>query len=153
MRNATIDLASAPPDVRAAFSRGGATRVFLDIGHKLYKFTEYPLYKSDGTVTPWWSSVEPLDDDDPGLAGSRRRAAGLGVSDADFARARSAVTKQWNSMSGLLVARMLVPAFALYGRCRHQPADQSPGMGNVVLIGGAWQLWVPNLTRKDVAAE
>ena len=151
--NQDIDIATSPAEVRRAFLGGIARKQLLEIGHQLYKFTHYPLFRSDGTATPWWSSVEPLDPTDPGLVGTVERAKKLGASPTDFARARTAVTRQWNQMRGLLRVRLLVPVFALRGRCASQPYDGASHLANVVFIGGAWQLWIPNLSRREIVAE
>ena len=49
-------------------------------------------------------------------------------------------------MSGLLIATLQAPAWGFVGGVRHQPVDSSPEFKNVVHIGGAIQLWIPNLT-------
>jgi hypothetical protein len=144
--NESFDSHNVPNDVRATFIGGQFERRLLLANHEFYKFTQHPLVPPNGRVTPWWSSVTPLDPDDPGLAGTLERAARLGVSGADFSRARSAVTKQWNSMSGLLIARLIVPAYGFVGRCSHQRYDDDPAFANVLWIGGAWQVWIPNLS-------
>jgi hypothetical protein len=151
--NQDIDLATSPADVRRAFLGGTARKQFLGIGHQLYKFTHHPLFKSDGTATPWWSSVRPLDPNDPGLEGTVERAERLGVSAPKFARARTAVRWQWNQMTGLLRARLLVPVYALLGRCAGQPYDEADPLANVVFIGGAWQLWIPNLSQREIVED
>src|SRR5262249_26203682 len=109
--NETLDFAHAPADVRRAFLGQMARKRLLPTGHELYKFTNPPLVNFDGSVTPWWSSVAPLNASDPGLSGSLDRAKRLGVAPAEFARAQTAVTLQWNRMSGLLRARLLVGVF------------------------------------------
>src|SRR3989304_4523269 len=98
---------SVGADVRRAFIGGRACKRMLPTAFQLYKFSQYPLLGASGKITPWWSSVEPLGDGDPGLAEPLERAERLGVAPAEFARARSAVVKQWNSMSGLIVAQLL----------------------------------------------
>lgn len=152
MLNQDIDLATQPALVRHAFL-GTPRRTLLVAGHKLFKFSHDPLFKPDGGVSPWWSSVEPLEDGDPGLEQTLARAARLGVPAADFARARSAVTRQWNKMSGLLLVRLLTPVFGLAGRCASQRYDEGSEFANVMWIGGAWQLYIPNLTPREVAID
>lgn len=104
----------------------------------------------NGKATPWWSSVVPINPADTGLDVLLERAARLKTSAASFARARNAVTQQWNSMSGLLVAETMTPVYAFVGRVAHQPYDERPEFSNVVFIGGAIQLWIPNLTASHV---
>jgi hypothetical protein len=146
--NSGLMLGSAPSDVRAAFT-GGAEPRLLPQGWRVYKYTQHSLVSSSGRVTPWWSSIEPIDAGDPGLAGSLERAARLGVDPARYGRARAAVTEEWNSMDKLLTASLLVPVYGLVGRCAFQRVSDN-GPSNVVFIGGAWQLWIPNLTRAEI---
>lgn len=150
MLNQDIDFMTLDADARNAFL-GVPEKKLLAAGTQLYKFTEHSLYKADGTVTPWWSTVEPIDPTDTGLAVLLERSAALGVSPNEFARARSAVTQQWNSMTGLIIARLNVPAYGMAGRCSSQLYDNSPAFQNVRFIGGAWQVYIPNLTRDEVA--
>lgn len=149
--NANVEFSSASEQDQKAFIERFTVKRLFPAGYELYKFTQYPLANSDGAVTRWWSSVAPLDDDDPGFHTSSQRASGLGVSGQQFARARSAVTAQWNAMDGLLRARLLLPVYGFVGRCSHQKFDERPEYANVVYIGGAWQLWIPNLTVKEIA--
>jgi hypothetical protein len=150
--NQDLEFTAAPPEACRAFLGQWAEKRLLPCGYELYKFTHHPLFRPDGTVTPWWSSVKPLTADDPGLAGSLQRGQALGVAPPEFARARTAVTRQWNRMSGLLRARLLVPVYGFAGRCASQPFDEDAAFANVVYIGGAWQLWIPSLTAREIAA-
>lgn len=148
--NSDINFSDVGADVRRAFLGGRAVKRPFPAGYQLYKFTQYPLLGSDGRVSPWWSSVEPLGGNDPGLAETLKRAERLGVHAAEFARARSAVVKQWNSMTGLLIAQLTAPVFGFVGTVAHQPIDESPVFRNVVFIGGAKQIWLPNLTAAQI---
>jgi hypothetical protein len=96
--------------------------------------------------------VEGFGLQDAGLAALLERGVGLGVGAAEFARARSAVTRQWNSMSGLLIARLVQPVYGFIGRCAAQPIDDAVGP-KVVWIAGAWQAYVPNLTPRRIVVE
>ena len=145
--NSELDFVTAPNDVRRAFLGQRAERRLIPMGHELYKFTQHQLFKTDGTVTPWWSSVLPLDANDPGLAGTLERAANLGAAASEFARTRTAVTRQWNRMTDLQRARLLVSVYGFVGRCSGQKMDDDPQLQNVIYIGGAYQIWIPNLTR------
>jgi hypothetical protein len=150
--NEVLTFDAAPADVRRGFRCGRAQKRLLLPGVALYKFTQHPLFDAAGRVTPWWFAVEPLAADDPGLAGALERAKRLGVAPATFVRARAAVTRQWNTLSDLLRVRLLVPVWAFVGRCADQPIDTDPRLANVVFIGGAYQLWVPNLSRCEITA-
>jgi hypothetical protein len=129
---------------------GDIRKRLLPTGHELDKFTDYSLFNPDGAVTPWWFSVEPLEARDPGLEETLDRAQRLGVLPSELMQARGAVTRQWNSMKGFLRVRLLVPVFGFAGRCASQRYDESPAFANVAFIGGAWQLYIPNLTQKEV---
>lgn len=146
--NEEIDFQKVAPAVQGAFIGRMAEKRLLAAGTKLYKHTSYSLFGNGGQISPWWSSVVPLSPADPGLAGSRTRAGNLGVTDVDFARARTAVTRQWNEMGRILQVRLTQPVYGFIGRCSGQRLDEN--ISNVVLIGGAHQLWIPNLTLADV---
>jgi hypothetical protein len=147
----TNDFERAPAMVRNAFLGRRAVECKLDPGFELYKFTHFPLCDPDGRVTPWWFSVTPLFPTDPGLAGVIKQSNNLGNGPRVYSRARAAVTNQWNHMTNLLKARLLEPIPAFAGRCAGQLVDnEDPGMKNVFFIGGAYQLWIPNLTASQI---
>lgn len=150
MLNESLEFSALPPDVQSAFIGRCARKVLLPAGARLFKFTSHPLYGPRG-ITPWWSAVDGFDHQDGGLDDVLQRSAGLGVDVSQFARARSAVTKQWNSMSGLLVAELIAPVYGFVGRCAAQPMDEAYG-SKVVWIGGAWQACIPNLTSQEIVA-
>jgi hypothetical protein len=72
--NDTIRFEMAPQNVRKAFRRQQVTKKLLQLGHELYKFTGYPLFRPDGSVTPFWFSVEPIAPGNAGLAGLEQRS-------------------------------------------------------------------------------
>jgi hypothetical protein len=150
MLNDSLQFSSLPPDVQSAFIGRSASKLPLQAGTKLYKFTSYPLYGPRG-ITPWWSAVAGFNPQDAGLDEQLKRSAGLGVDVSQFARARSAVTQQWNSMSGLLIAQLTQPVYGFIGRCAAQPMDEQYG-NKVVWIGGAWQAYIPNLTSQEIVS-
>ncbi len=155
--NEGITFDQLPANNRAPFVGRGTPRLF-PVGWEFYKYTKYPL-AAVGPVSPWWSSVKPLDVNDPGLEGSLQRAGRLGVDPQRFARARAAVTQQWNSMDHLLRIRLVRPVYGLVGRCSAQlvddtlqtQAEKDENRKKVVFIGGAWQAFIPGLTRDCVA--
>jgi len=147
--NQALEFSNVPGDVQRAFSGGAPQKTLLQAGHRLYKFTQYGLFHN-GKTTAWWSSVLPIDQADTGLDVLLERAARLKTTAAEFARARNAVTKHWNSMSGLLVAEIMSPVYAFVGRVAHQSFDERPEYHNVFFIGGATQLWIPNLTPSHI---
>ncbi len=148
--NSELDFNTAPDHVRRAFLHLRPQKRLLFPHHKLYKFTEHPLFQSDGSVTEWWFSVKPVAAADPGLDGTLERARRLDVRADQFARARAAVTRQWNRMNHLLRVRLRCPVYGFVGRCAAQPIDERDGFQNVLLIGGAYQFWIPNLTRQNI---
>jgi hypothetical protein len=148
--NQGIVFSDAPNAVRRTFRGGQAEKCILSPGTQLYKFTQHPLLHQ-GRVSPWWSSVKPICPRDTGLEVLLRRAERLGVSANTFARARNAVNHQWNSMDGLLVVTLKTPVYAFFGPAAHQQYDDlRPDLRNVVFIGGAIQLWLPNLSLSFV---
>jgi len=149
MLNQDLKFEDAPSHVQAAFLGKQAEKLLLSPGHQLYKFTEHPLGDKQ-RISPWWSSVLPIAPGDTGLESLLKRASTLSVSPNDFARARNAVTKQWNSMNGLLLVRLNAPAYAFIGRVAHQKVDNDGRFQNVDFIGGAYQLWIPNLQSQHL---
>ena len=148
--NSQLNFGDVPGDVKLAFVGGAAKRIKLTANTRLYKFTEYPLFGDDDAVTAWWSSVTPLNPDDTGLEILLERAARVGVDPSTFARARNAVTKEWNAMGQLRLARLKVPVWGFVGTVRHQPVEKKPEKKKVVFIGGAVQLWIPNLSSTTI---
>lgn len=151
MLNSELEFMDLPTQAQAAFIGRRATKNEFTVGARFYKFTGNRLFGSGRRVSPWWSGVAPLESGDPGLAETLRRAQRLGVVAKDFARARSAVTREWNSLENLIVVRLLRPVCGFVGRCASQPYSERPSQGNVVWIGGAWQAYIPNLTEVHVA--
>ncbi len=148
--NEDLSFEKLPEDWQRTFRGRRAEKRLLGANHLLFKFTEHGLFKTDGTVTPFWSSIVPITPADPGLAGMQARAAALNCGPAVAARARSAVSRQWNGMTNLLEARLLVEAYAFVGQCSGQRINDDDQSANVVFIGGAWQLLVPNLGRSSI---
>lgn len=140
------------PTVKRAFLRT-PEKMLLTGGVRLYKWTDRRLNDGPG-ITPWWSFVErtrlPSGAVADGFRVSEERAARLGRSHREFARARAAISDQFaNTMSNLLMVQMRLPAWGFAGQASGQRefADDQPELGHVFLIGGAYQVWVPNLTR------
>jgi len=142
------------PTVLKSFRNQSMRKILLDAGHELYKFTSHPLLGSPKGITPYWFSLSPLEGD-RGLAGLMHDAETVHTEAKDFARARAAVAPQWgNSMSNLLRARLMTSAYAFVGQAAGQPCEDDPPsaqpMARVFLIGGAMQLWIPNLTTASI---
>ena len=90
-----------------------------------------------------------------GFRTSEERAARLGKSHREFARARAAVSEQFgNTMKNLLVIQINVQVWAFAGQASGQRefADDQVDLKHVYLIGGAHQVWVPNLEPYHVTS-
>ena len=154
--NQNLRFTDLPADHQAAFSGRAAKKMMLKAGQKFYKFTDASLIRpprepgDKPSVSPWWSAVEPIVENDTGLQTLLDRAESLGVSPDTFARARNAVTKQWNSMCGLVVMELLVPAYGFVGGVAHQLVDNRDEFKNVMFIGGAIQVYIASLTPSQV---
>jgi len=128
-------------------------KILLQAGHQVYKFTEFSLYGPNG-VTPWWSSVTPVLPGDTGLRGLQEGAERLGVEASEFARVRNAVSLGWsNSMSQLLRAHLTVRVYAFAGPAAGQHVDSPVGSPKVLFIGGAIQLYIPQLKAAMIAPD
>jgi hypothetical protein len=85
----------------------------------------------------------------PQFTDMQAMAARLNVTCEQFVRARSAVTKQWNKMDGLLKVRLNLDAYGYFGRNAAMLLDNDLGT-KVVFIGGAYQVYIPKLPRGDM---
>lgn len=142
----------APNDVKTAFKTGSpVTKERLRAGTKLYKWTQYSLVGPRG-ITPWWCLMDDTTLQNgaqvPGFATVQRRAGGGLQNGRDYARARNAVTLQWNQLTKPLVIELLQDVYAFVGITAHQRRDQNDPQ--VFLIGGDYQIWLPGLTIHHV---
>src|ERR1700690_2372171 len=109
--NETLDFtAAASLKDRNAFL-GTPDKIRIDAGTKLFKWTSFPLAGAKG-ITPWWSFFErttlPSGLIADGFQASEGYAKRLSVSGRNYARARSAVSEQFeNSMDNLLVIQLI----------------------------------------------
>jgi hypothetical protein len=163
----------APEYVRAAFVRQSARRLPLPDGTELYKFTAFDFYpvgrdgkgQAGAAVSPWWCLVDPLPGtDDKGLDGLVAAAKAAGVPTVEYAREVLAVMFGWNAlassqlgMAKVLMIRLTKPVYGFYGQCQRMPNDQAPlhkapAKARPSLTGGAYQLWIPNLTAEHFVA-
>ena len=153
--NENLDFDSVDPTVRRAFVRR-PEKVLLKPPLRLYKWTDRPLIGPYG-VSPWWSFVEstrlPGGTVIEGFRVAEERARRLGNTHRQFARSRAAISDQFgNTMTRLLVMQLASEAWGFVGQASGQPefAKEHADLQNVVLIGGAQQVWIPNLTGRDV---
>jgi hypothetical protein len=155
--NDSLNFENVDPTVRKAFLRA-PDKLLIRPGVRLYKWTDRSLI--DGPrITPWWSFVEstrlPSGLMADGFRVTEERAARLGKSRRDFARKRSAISAQFgNSMTRLLIIQINQPVWGFAGQASGQPefAADRPEFRHVFPIGGACQVWVPNLTPIHVTA-
>ncbi len=129
----------------------------IEAGECVYKWTAYPLQDpKTGKITEYWSPWKRLQlgtMEIPGFKELRIRYRNVGAGAGrpqEFARARNAVTEQWNPMSSLLKAEFLKPVWGFAGRTSGQRKFDDPAhpqeQANVFFIGGDFQLCIPNLT-------
>jgi hypothetical protein len=141
----------ADGSTRAAFLRGHPETVeWLPPGTKLFKWTKSITTKQG--ISPWWQFLESrwlaTGAHCPGIQEFQEYAARLKVGDRDYARARVAVTKQFNKMTNAVAIRLVKGAWAYIGKAAGQLKDKDhPG---VYLIGGEYQVWVPGLMANDI---
>lgn len=138
-------------DVRKAFLAGPESKELLRAHTKLYKWTQHPLIGPHG-ITAWWSLVDSLKlktgTTVPGLESLHEWGSNLGVHEREYARVRSAVTQQWNTMSKPLFIELTQPVWAWIGKVSGQKKDKNDP--KVFFIGGNYQVWLPNLTAQHV---
>ena len=151
----------ATSDDRKAFlNKQPESKELLKAGTKLYKWTQYSLVGPRG-ITPWWSVVDSLTlktgSTLPSLQKVHEWDSNLAVHEREYARARSAVTIDWNSMSKPLFIELIQPVWAWIGKASGQKMyEDDPKKvnetkeNNVFFIGGNWQVWLPNLTIQHV---
>jgi hypothetical protein len=154
--NEDLRFEDVDPQVRRAFLRA-PEKCPISAGARLYKWTNRP-WVGMTTITPWWSFVEttrlPSGSLAAGFRASETRAARLSETHREFAKARAAISDRFgNTMANLLVVRVNEPVWGFAGQASGQPAfaEDDIDRRNVVLIGGAWQIWIPNLTTRHLS--
>lgn len=104
------------------------------------------------TITPWWSSYEPVMHGDGGFAGSWNHPLGI----RNYTRIQAAVPERWNSLDDLMMMRLRTNVFGFAGKCERQLAHTGNNplttgkFGSVYLGGGHVQVLLPNLTIEHV---
>jgi hypothetical protein len=132
-------------------------------GQCFYKWTEFALVnpaKPKNPITEYWlpwKAFKVGDREVPGFKELRMRYAnkGGGVGrPQEFARSRNAVTEQWNAMSSILKVQLQVAVWGFVGLTSSQRAylepDNPDKLTNVMLIGGDYQLCIPNLNPHHI---
>jgi hypothetical protein len=153
--NQDLDPNRLEDTVRRAFLRT-PEKVLLKAGERLYRWSGRPL-QDGGRISPWWSFVEsrrlPSGVVADGFRVSEERARRIGSSHRQFAQRRAAISEEFgNAMTNLIVAQLINDAWALAGQASGQPefAKERRELQHVFLIGGACQVWIPNLSARDV---
>jgi hypothetical protein len=156
--NETIDPDRIDAVVRRAFLRQ-PEKVLLKAFTRLYRWSSRPLVGANG-ISSWWSFFDsrrlPSGMLVDGFRVSEERAQRIGKTHRDFARARVAISGQFgNTMTNLIVVQLTRDVWGLAGQAAGQPefAKERVDLQHVFLIGGAHQVWIPNLTAPgDVRA-
>jgi len=153
--NDNLDPDRIDATVRRAFLRR-PEKLLLRSSKRLYRWSNRPLLGANG-IAPWWSFVDsmrlPSGMIVDGFRVSEERAQRIGRTHRDFARARAAISGEFgNTMTNLFVVQLTKDVWGLAGQASGQPefAKERTDLQNVFLIGGAHQVWVPNLTATDV---
>ena len=149
--NEQLRFDDADAAVKRAFLRS-PERVCLRPPDQLYKWTSRPL-TNGGRISPWWSFVRtrrlPNGTLAEGFRVSEERAKRLGKTHRDFTRARAAISGEFeNRMTDLLLIELTQPVWAFAGTASGQRefSQKEIEVQHVYFIGGAHQVWVPNLT-------
>jgi hypothetical protein len=158
--NFNVVWAQIPSDHKSAFI-GVPQKVKLPSTFLLYKFTDR-FIQQEGKITEWWCSVSPFGID-PGLEERLNLARLLGASPAELTRVVAAVTYDWNKMTHLLQARLLMPVYGFWGQCATKyrtlkepdkaiiTGAEKPEEKHMNRFPGySWQFYIPNLTRSHI---
>jgi hypothetical protein len=153
--NEGLDFENVDVQVKRAFLRR-PERVLLKPPVRLYKWTNRQLISEHG-ISAWWSFVEPRHLPSgtliEGFRTAEERSRRLGKSHREFARSRAAISDEFgNTLERLLLIQLLDDAWGFVGQASGQPefSRQRSDLQHVFLIGGAPQVWLPNLTPRHV---
>jgi hypothetical protein len=144
----------------------------LPIDTQLYKWTQYGLFDPrNGKASSFWSLWAAREEGSmkvPGFSELRKRYRNLdgGVGrPQEFMRVRSAVTDYWNEMTSITKAQLRVPVWGYLGVCGPKPPTRHdetlhemtpqqraaiPPTADVLFIGGAYQVVLPNMTADHI---
>src|SRR5579875_3694457 len=120
---------------------------FAERATYLYKWTQYDLVNPENQRVSafWlpWTGFRLGDHNVPGFRELRMRYRNRNGSvgrPQEFARARNAVTEEWNAMSSIMKIQLLKPVWGFVGVTKTQRATLDPALANVALIGGDYQV-------------
>ncbi|WP_263382880.1 hypothetical protein [Granulicella arctica] len=144
----------------------------LEKGTQLYKWTQYGLFNPHtGIASSFWSPWAAMTIGGmnvPGFSDLRKRYRNIngGVGrPQEFMRVRSAVTDYWNTMSSITKAELVTPVWGFLGVCGPKPPTKHdeqlhnmsaqdrakiPPTADVLFIGGAYQLVLPNMDAQHI---
>ena len=155
--NESLDPDRIDGTVRRAFLRR-PEKVLLKSPKRLYRWSNRPLFEED-RISPWWSFVDSMTLPSgmvvDGFRVSEERAQRINRTHREFARTRAAISGEFrNTMTNLIVVQLTKDVWGLAGQASGQPefAKEQVDLQHVFLIGGAYQVWIPNLTRADMHA-
>ena len=167
-----VDFAKLPASVRDAFLNSKAEIVTLPKDMSLFKLSA-GVVKADpkrGTLTPWWSPVQPFQEDKLGAVGRFQEARLNKVSMREMVRFASAVSVDWNDLDNYLEVSLDESVKCFWGQYTPQPAfqdaksikgrvkffeHQAKNIYTPDILGGieAWQFFIPNLLPAHVKVE
>lgn len=144
--NNDVTIDAMPREHKAAFLKAPA-KIELPQGTRVFRLAAGPL-PPGVAVSPWWSLVESMDLPNgevfDGFWVSARRAHRIHKPIRDYLRARTAISDRFNNpMTHLIVAALKQPTWCFAGKAAGQPEFRDED--DVILIGGAHQLWIPKL--------
>jgi len=143
--------AIADADTKRAFVGGRPEAVeWLPPATKLFKWTQ--SITGPRGISPWWQLLESRrlanGSECPGIRELQFYAGRVQVNDRDYARARLAVSEQWNRMTNAVAIELVNGAWGYIGKAAGQLENRD--ISNVFLIGGAYQVWIPGLVATDI---
>lgn len=120
--NASLTEADIPAYVKKAFKGGRGRIVTIEACLPLWKLTQYALPDDpNGSVTPWWSPVNPYREDRLGARGRFMEARVNNVSFSEMVRYASAVRVDWNALTDYQEVTLNVYAKGYWGQYEPQP--------------------------------
>ncbi|HEV2609623.1 MAG TPA: hypothetical protein VGU61_05090 [Noviherbaspirillum sp.] len=117
------DFSKEPAYIQEAFLNGKARVVSLKSGMKLFKLSSYTVQEGrNGFLSPWWSAVDPFEEDKLGARGRYLEAKANSVSMREMVRFASAIRIDWNDIEEYQEIALQDGAKAYWGGFAPQPA-------------------------------
>jgi hypothetical protein len=155
------DLKACPAPAYRNFKKW--QKVELAVGTRLFKFTGHNLF--EGGTTPWWALEAPNAKlHDPGLDAMLAAARASRRPIGEYVRDAYAVMYEWNSLSQVALGmvrvqygRLIKPVFAFHGQASavrgKAPPVAYPPKDQQSFPGGAYQLYIPNLSNGELVGD